>query len=532
MKIKRVVVRNFRGIEELDLAVGASGAIAKGRNGSGKSSFLKAVKAALTGQDVSSDAIRQGADEALVLIDTDDVSVRKVLYRDGKPDLVVERGEIPQKKPATLLTSLLGSSTLDPMDLLLLKGKERRAAILGALDVRVTVDQLRKWWPKCPDSYDCSGHGLEVVAGVRDSAYKKRTDLNRTAKSLLSEADRLAQEASAAASAAPTEAPAVAPLEEAWERAKAYRAGLQSRANEAAKSEKRTASARAKVAELKSRSAEIRAGLTEVAPEALAAATEQAKACEADVLRIQKELELANIRFDAAQEALQSVRSRVATYERALSTADSIAAQATDLEGTIAAAAVEAVSEQEANAALDAESRALGAVMDARRAEEAHRRAIATADAATKARKAADEAAADSARLDEVVRALTEDAPTELMAAADGIPGLSLDGDNVLLDGVGLDGLCGAEQIRLCVEVARRANAKSRILVVDGLERLDPEAFEVFVRESTRDGFQLLGTRVDRGELVIESLEPEPEQAPEAIPATEPAPASAPEVAA
>ena len=65
------------------------------------------------------------------------------------------------------------------------------------------------------------------------------------------------------------------------------------------------------------------------------------------------------------------------------------------------------------------------------------------------------------------MRSLTEQAPAELLAQCDGIPGLSLDGDDILLDGVRLDSLCGAEQVRFCVEVARRANAKSKILVVD-----------------------------------------------------------------
>ena len=529
MKIKRIVVKNYRGIEELDLEVGASGAIAKGRNGSGKSSFLKAIKAALLGQDVTSDAIRHGADEAIVLVDTDDVSVRKVLHREGKPDLTVERGEIAQKKPATLLTSLLGTSSLDPMDLLLLKGKERRAAVLGALDVKVNPAMLRKWWAKCPDTWDCTGHGLDVVAGLRESFYKKRTDINRSAKAAVAEANRLNQELEAAQAAAPKEDPDLGPVEGALDEAKRARAALYARAQEAEKSRKRTAADRARVAQLLSQAGEVRANAHLVDSSEVESAKREVRTLTTHVDRLKAELGECVQRLTVAQDALACVQSRVATYERAISTADALAQQAKSLETTLDAAAVEPVTDEEADQALRAEESAKIALEAARKAHEAYQRAMLAEDAATKARDAATAAMAESLRLDELVRALTEDAPSELMAAADGIPGLSLQGDEVLLDGVSLDGLCGAEQIRFCVEVSRRANSRSKILVVDGLERLDPDAFEAFVREATRDGYQLLGTRVDRGELVIEALEPDADTA---TPATMPVPSSTPEVAA
>jgi len=113
---------------------------------------------------------------------------------------------------------------------------------------------------------------------------------------------------------------------------------------------------------------------------------------------------------------------------------------------------------------------------------------------------------AEAADLDETVKRLTKDAPADLLRTCEGIPGLALEGDEVKLDGKSLDMLCGAEQMRFAVELARRANEKIKILVVDGLERLDPELMDVFVAEATRDGWQLLATRVDRGDVVIEAL--------------------------
>jgi hypothetical protein len=47
------------------------------------------------------------------------------------------------------------------------------------------------------------------------------------------------------------------------------------------------------------------------------------------------------------------------------------------------------------------------------------------------------------------------------------------------------ESLCGAEQMRFAVEVARRSNPKSKILIVDGIERIADDRLEDFIREAT-----------------------------------------------
>jgi hypothetical protein len=60
--------------------------------------------------------------------------------------------------------------------------------------------------------------------------------------------------------------------------------------------------------------------------------------------------------------------------------------------------------------------------------------------------------------------------------------------------------------MRFAVEVARRSNPKSKILIVDGIERIADDRLEDFIREATSDGYQLIASRVDRGELVVEAI--------------------------
>lgn len=110
--------------------------------------------------------------------------------------------------------------------------------------------------------------------------------------------------------------------------------------------------------------------------------------------------------------------------------------------------------------------------------------------------------------LNAIVENLTTAAPAELAARSVTIKGLTFTEDGgIALDGVVLDLISGNEGINFCVQVAKRAHPKCKILTVNGLEALDPEELEAFVRFATADGWQLIGTKVQGGELVIELLE-------------------------
>ncbi len=139
MKITRLQITSYRGVAAFSADIPPAGAIVKGGNARGKTSIIKAIRAALAAQDVAADAIRIGEDRAEILVDLDDVSVRQVITPKAS-NLTVERGGMKASKPRTYLTELLGSSPLDPLDLFLAKPKERRAQILAALPAKVTVE--------------------------------------------------------------------------------------------------------------------------------------------------------------------------------------------------------------------------------------------------------------------------------------------------------------------------------------------------------------------------------------------------------
>ena len=508
-KITKLKITNYRGVAELEVPVGDAATVAQGRNAAGKSTVLHALRAALAAQDIGPDAIRHGADSAEILVDLGSINVRRGITRKGT-SLVVSKDGFVAQKPQTFLSELVGSSPIDPLDLLLLKPKDRRSRILEALPCTVTRAQLEEWAPTLPGNFDATGHGMDVLERARTLYYDRRTSANAVAK----ESDGTAKRARAAlgdVTVAP-EGMTVADATTALDFAKREETRLSLRRDEAVAQEKRNTKARGTIADRRATAASNRGEVADVVDEEplQCAAQEASDLC----LDLERRLADARLALQRAQDARQEARKANAERERLLRVAAEHEAEADRLEAALVDGGITPPTPEDVATAADHVTAASVALAKARGAEQLAKR-IAEVEQ-LEAAAALDQAAADA--LDEVVKRLTNDAPRAI-AATDAIPGLSLSGDEVLLDGVGLDTLCGAEQMKLCVAIAKRASGKGRFLVVDGLERIDPESFESFVREVTKDGTQLFGSRVTRGSLefvhiAAEAVSPAPSDAP------------------
>lgn len=506
MTITRIVIKNFRGIEFLDTSVDPGGVVARGRCGSGKTSVLRAVQAALGAQDIGPDAIRIGADKAEILVDLDDLSVRRAITAKNST-LSVMKGEFKAPKPQAYLAELLGTSPLDPMDLLTLKAKDRRKKILEALPVTLTIEQLRKYWAKCPDDYPVAGHGLEVLEVLRKKFYDRRTIANKAELDATAEADRQLTVALKAAESAPETAPDVEAARKHHDTVRAELAALRARKEESEKAEARTATSRERIVYLRGKASEAMMGAPvpvsqeqwESLQTGVALAQDRVAAAEEELIQSKQHLT-----WTLSQLTLQKERRNVA--DRCRFDSEDYTRQASELESVLSLASVAPVAAEELSAALLAENTAFTALKEAESKAEDFQVAVKSKELAEAARLKAVAAEAEADKLDKLVKSLSDDAPKELLASSAGIPGLTLDGDDVRLDGISLDGLCGAEQIRFAVEVAKRANAKTKLLIVDGLERLDPVSYTGFITHATADGWQLLASRVDAGDIVLEAI--------------------------
>lgn len=507
-KITRILIKDFRSIRKLELdPVPKKGVIVKGKNAKGKTSFIDAIRAAIAAQGITEDNIRHGEDRAEIQVDIDALlKVRRTITANSSQVTVTTKEGDRWTKPQGRLHELLGTAGIDPLAFFLADQKDRRRQVIEAMPLTVDVDRMLDWigpeYSTLVENMGVEGHALDVVERYRKLFYDRRTEANQLAKSKRAAVDAAAD----AAAAAPRHENALAPAD-AYQKWTAARA----RADELRGRQAAAGAARAAGDQTRARIASLKAGaeddIAKAPPEPSAAERAAAEARREMAAKQVAELER---QLTGARQVLVDTEKVVAGFETAITTrqaflgnAERLRSQAADLQEALDRQVGPEITEEEiAQAAADVEY-----AQRAHQQAEQHAAAL-VLDEQTKAARAAARTADDAAEvLDGIVKKLTVEAPRLLVAQANVIPGLAFDGDKILMNGTPIDGLSGAEQMKFSVELARQLNARARILVVDGLERLDGESLERFIKMATADDFQLFATKVENGDLVIDAIE-------------------------
>ena len=507
MRATRITLKNWMGIESKAFDIGKGGVLIKGKNRSGKTSILQAFVSGLTGAGIDPSHIRTGSDRSEILIDFADpvAQVRRVARRSGNNAL--ETDGIGLGKQQTRLDELLGPS-ISPLALLNAKPAERRKMILETMPAQVTVEDMTHWTGS-PWTNSVEGHGLEVICKARDLYYTQRTDANKDARTAMDAHAKASAEAVRLEKDAPTDIVIPLPGEEQKPIVAAREAlvNLEQQKRQAIEQERKAQGTREKIAKLRADAdAEDSAGHLPVKAEILRGLEDAVRSAGNEVATAEQALAIAQAKYAHTKDDYAKALQAQHAHDESNARSASLRRQADEIESSLSSVAIEIPSESSMEAARLALNEAHAHAMLVCKGREAHD-ALAWAcklgDEMTEAQKKAD-------ALDAIVTTLTTTAPAELMARTEGIKGLTFTDDGGLaLDGVALDCLSGQEAIDFCVRVAKRAHPKCKFLTADKLEQLDPESLEAFVRMATADGWQLIGTRVEAGEMVIELLEAE-----------------------
>lgn len=527
VRITRLQVKNYKGVEEFDYEVPAAGAIFAGKNGGGKTSLVDSLRAALGGIGIDASAIRVGAIASEIMVDMDDVSVRRVITQKGST-ITVEDAGVLVKSPVGWLKNLLGTSAVDPIALFHADKKERRRLILGALPAKLSEQHLTEWLsdryldlPSAIRAKALAGHGLDGIAAVREFFYDARAEANKSTKALAAELAALEAEV---AKLAPPEPPkpqgtlslvggkasphktkkapptkeeayaALVALKSQQSGAHARIVEIEMRQKAALEQEARVSTTRALIRARRDDAKAFRDSAAEQPPydPALAEAVLAAKVA----------LEAAQEAFRAADERNMAALREKAEREKWIASAVELERGAAEMESAVGASSIEAPSQEDLAAAQTAAAEIMMAVTKAElgvQAADLHAKAE-----AKRAAVGASNFEADG--LTVIVDRLSKNAPSQLIAESGGISGLDVTGENILLDGVAIDNLSGREQLLLAVEISKRANGGAKLLIVDGGERLDSEQRKAFVDACLKDDHQLIMTRVADGDVVVEAL--------------------------
>jgi energy-coupling factor transporter ATP-binding protein EcfA2 len=191
MKISKISISNILGIESLEFNPGKI-TIIEGKNGSGKTSILESIKAALkSGTDAT--LLKQGAKEGeVVLVFDDGTTLIRKLNQSGKANLALTDAQghiIP--KPQSYLDGIYDLLSVNPITFLTADKKNRTQILLETLPLELPKELWNVMPEKMLFKIDEKGHPLEVLATMNKTIFDERTIQNRQLKEKQASAKQL-----------------------------------------------------------------------------------------------------------------------------------------------------------------------------------------------------------------------------------------------------------------------------------------------------------------------------------------------------
>lgn len=419
MKITKLSIHNFLKLKDVEMNPSETNVIV-GKNKQGKTSILKAIRAAFTG-DADSGSIRVGESKAEITIEMEDFNVKRTFTEKGTQLSVENKEGLKYPAPQKFLDGILGTFSFNPVEFFEKKPTDRKKYLLNAIKMHITQEDLANYTGELLSGLDYEGsHALEVVEQARKHYYDKRTIANAE----VTKKEKVLQE------------------------------------------------------------------LTEKIPEGF-----DAKAVsEEEITKLREAIskdEQEAIRAEENHKAIVSLQAREAKLKEEL----------TLVQDEIL---------QRAQAKFDySDPMAIQAAKDALVALESKREIVFTVKRAEEVRGELSTAMAEAGKLDAIVKSLAKEVPQDLISKASlPVEGLTIEGDDILINGVNIDNLSASEQLKFGLQVVRALNGEFKVICVDGIESLDKESFEFFLKEIEADDYQYFVTRVDgNGEhsIVVEN---------------------------
>ena len=463
MKISRLEIKNFIGIKDLTMEPGKINLI-KGKNAQGKTSVLEAIEKAFTNNDRRPKVIRDGAESALILIETDDgLTIRRSVTDKGTNLTVKNKEGFAAPAPQKLLAGISGQFSFNPVDFLNKDDKEQAQIILSVAPIKVTPEDVEAWTGQKVTMLDYTQHGLQVVKDLHALFYDQRRTVNAQVKASKTEVDAI-------------EIPEGFNPEE-------YRnvnlRELYDELKTAQDNNESIAQANTKLQNMKQREELIIAEANGTV-DAIVART----AAQRDVLK-EKIIALRN-QIEALQEAGENEvfqcestrRGKLALIEQERADCKAILSERKPIDTQPLEIKVQDFQDKQGLVALF--------------------------DQKLEASKRYSSAGAEALALDHTVKMLAEK-PAELVKqAALPIKNLGIDEKgNITIAGRPVRSLSTSEQIRLALDIARATAGELKLICIDGFESIVGEAREELLKQINDDSYQYFITESAPGEVEI-----------------------------
>ena len=489
-RILSITARNIKRIREVCIDDMGDIVEIRGDADQGKTSILDAIEGSLTGIDKS--MVRRGADKAELELVLSDATIKRIIgAEDGKEILMVtDAAGKAVDRGKDFLKTICGSAAFRPLAWVQLSGgagkgaterrRMQRDQLLESLNVSLGADkvvdiierQLGQDHVDAMDQINIDGVDFDqhpfVVCRALLGAAKEHYKVKHAEQERAEEAQRH------------TPAPAIAAPKQDAET-------LRAEAREATRKYHEANARAADAQSLVARRDALAKGVAESAetlPDAgkVQAAREKYGAQETELI---EKIEALEAELEAARESLGKAR---AALEKCAQAEQRIKRhQADELELADAEARLANQQVLDVDALREAEAKALER-LEARELQDKHDAASAIAQ----------EAAEVAKRYKALVELFRDGIPKQLLAEADlPVSGLSVDDDQILIDGVPLHQLGTSRQIKLGVLIAHALNPRSGFVLVDGAESMGSADRIALAETAAELGLQLIMTFVD-----------------------------------
>lgn len=188
MKVSKIKIENILGIEELEIAPGAVTVISGG-NGTGKTSALEAVKAALRGGNDAT-LLRNGAKKGEVVLVLDDgTAVKRTVRATGTTTKVCAADGAELNGPAGRIKAIVHGESLNPVEWISAPKASRVEMLAESIPMDLDVEKIGQI---CGREVDVSAkRPLDLLDALRKEAYDERTGLSRAAREKAATAKQL-----------------------------------------------------------------------------------------------------------------------------------------------------------------------------------------------------------------------------------------------------------------------------------------------------------------------------------------------------
>src|SRR3990167_4080614 len=176
MKITRLTIHNFLKLKDIDFNPSKTSIIV-GKNKQGKTSILKAIRAAFTG-DADATNIRIGEGKAEITVELDDLTIKRSITGKGNYLDISNKEGMKMPAPQKYLDGILGTFSFNPIEFFEKKSADRKKYLLNAIKLTLSADELATYTGEKLGGLDYDAHALEVVEQARKFYYDQRAVVN------------------------------------------------------------------------------------------------------------------------------------------------------------------------------------------------------------------------------------------------------------------------------------------------------------------------------------------------------------------